>query len=88
MTKEGEPVTTIESEAEQLQPAVQEKKREKSFRELFTVEEIAHYSIAALIYIALGVWLKDVVLNWVVGPLYIIAWMWIVPPIVKRVRGR
>lgn len=64
------------------------KERKKSFRELFTLEEIAHYGIAAIIYIALGVWLQDLVLNWVFGPIYIIVWMWIMPPLVNRVRSR
>lgn len=62
--------------------------RKKSFRELFAKDELAYYAVAALVYIALGVLLTDIVLNFVVGPLFFIGWMWIVPPAWQRWRSR
>ena len=59
------------------------------FRKLFSRDELWHYGIAAVVYITLGVILQDLVLNFVVGPLFIVAWMWWVPPLVEKwkVRG-
>jgi hypothetical protein len=62
------------------------KARKKSFRELFTGQEIGYYGSAMLVYIGLGVLLTDMGLNFVVGPLFFIAWIWIVPPLWERWR--
>ena len=64
------------------------KLHDKSFRDLFGKEELIHYGVAVVVYILLGLWLRDKILNVGVGPLYFIAWMWIVPPLVDRLRGR
>lgn len=60
----------------------------KSFHHLFSREELVHYGLAALVYVFLGVLLKGIVLNWIVGPMFIVVWMWCVPPLVERWRGR
>ncbi len=44
--------------------------------------------MAAVVYIGLGVLLKDKVLNWVVGPAFIVMWMWWVPRLVDRWRRK
>ena len=50
--------------------------------------EIVYYSLAVLVYIGLGVVLTNLVLNFVVGPLFFIGWMWVVPPLWERWRQR
>ena len=60
----------------------------KPFRKLFSRDELGYYGIAALIYIGLGLLFQNAVLNFVVGPLFIVAWMWFIPPLVKKWRGR
>ena len=72
----------VESHGRSMKPP------KKPFRELFSRDELLHYGIAALIYIGLGVLFQDVVLNWIVGPLFIVAWMWFMPPLVKKWRER
>lgn len=64
------------------------KVRKKSFRELFAKDELVYYGVAMLVYIALGVLLTDIVLNFVVGPLFFIGWIWVVPPAWQRWRRR
>jgi len=60
----------------------------KSFRKLFRRDELLHYGIAAVIYITLGVLFQGIILNWIVGPLFIVGWMWLVPPLVEKWRPR
>lgn len=62
--------------------------KEKSFKELFTTEELLYYGAAMVVYIVLGLIFKDKVLNVGVGPLFFVVWIWIVPPLFKRVRQR
>ena len=69
-------------------PAEKKKVREKGFRELFTSEELLYYGIAMVVYIVLGLLFKDKVLNVGVGPLFFVVWIWIVPPLFKRIRER
>ena len=64
------------------------KPTKKSFHELFSCDELWHYGVAAVTYIILGLFLKDLVLNWIVGPLFIVVWMWKVQPVVDRKRTR
>ena len=64
------------------------KPRKKSFRQLFSRDEFWYYGLAAVVYILLGILLKSIVLNWIVGPLFIVVWMWCVPPLVDRWRNR
>lgn len=60
----------------------------RSFAELFTGSELAYYLSGAAVYIVLGLVLLDVVLNWIVGPLFIVLWIWWVPPLVERYRAK
>ena len=60
----------------------------KPFRKLFSRDELWHYGIAALVYIGLGLLFQNAVLNFIVGPLFIVAWMWFIPALVKKWRGR
>lgn len=77
--------TPIGSTAESVPPS---RPRKKRFRELFSRDELWYYGIAAVIYIALGILLTNLVLNWIVGPLFIVLWIWFVPPLVDRWRSR
>jgi hypothetical protein len=60
----------------------------KPFRELFSRDELCYYGIAAVVYIILGLLFQGLVLNWVAGPLFIVAWMWWVPPFIEKRRGQ
>lgn len=58
--------------------------QKKPFRELFSRDELWYYGIAAVAYVILGVIFKNTVLNCSVGPLFIVLWMWWVPPLVEK----
>jgi hypothetical protein len=62
--------------------------KKKSFRQLFSREELWYYGIAALIYIGLGVQVQNWVLNLGISILFIVAWMWIAPPIVAKLKAK
>lgn len=50
---------------------------------------VAAYVLAVVTYIALGVATKTVFLNWIVGPLYLLAAVTVFTPLVDRLgRGR
>jgi hypothetical protein len=59
----------------------------RPFREMFTRDEIVLYGYGALTYIVLGVFVTDLILNWIIGPLYLVLWVWWVPPLVDRWRA-
>ena len=46
------------------------------------------YVIAAVTYITLGVFLRTWVLNWVIGPLYLLFIVWILPDWIRKHWGR
>lgn len=51
--------------------------------------ESAYLHVAAVLtYIPLGIFLRTPILNWIVGPMYLVLFMWWVPPLVDRLRGR
>lgn len=52
----------------------------RRFWELYSRREIAYYGLAVLVYFVLGITLKDKVLNIGIGPLFFIAWIWVIPP--------
>lgn len=62
--------------------------KKKSFRQLFSKEELWYYGIAALVYIGLGILVQNWVLNFAIGILFIIAWMWIAPSLVAKLRSK
>jgi hypothetical protein len=70
------------------EPGSSGKLPKKPFRKLFSREELWHYGIAAVVYISLGLLFQNAVLNWIVGPLFIVMWMWWVPPLVDKWRSR
>jgi hypothetical protein len=41
------------------------------------------YLLALASYVALGVWLRSAVLNWIVGPLYLLVVFYLVPRAVR-----
>lgn len=51
-------------------------------------EEALLYAVAAVVYIVLGVFLKTVILNWVVGPLFPLLVVYLIPTWVRRWRAR
>jgi hypothetical protein len=51
-------------------------------------EQFFLYAIAGVTYIILGVFLRTFVLNWVVGPLYLLLVVWIIPDWIRKHWGR
>jgi len=47
--------------------------------------ELGIYFAAGVSYVALGMFHKWL-LNWVIGPLWLLAWVWLVPYVVDRLR--
>ncbi len=64
---------------QQVEPENRPSFQSKSFTELFSSRELKYYAVAAVVYIVLGLLFTDRVLNFVVGPLFFIGWMWVVP---------
>lgn len=56
-------------------------------RRLARGEEVVWYGLAAVSYVAAGI-LEKGLLNWIVGPLWLVAFVWAGPPLVDRVRRR
>lgn len=65
-----------------------ERAKHGSFRELFPVDELKLYGSGTLVFIVLAIATHDVVLNWIIGPLFITVWVWYVPVLVERWRSR
>ncbi len=42
------------------------------------------FALAAVTYVVLGIWIGSVVLNWIVGPLYLVLVTWVATPVVTR----
>ena len=49
--------------------------------------EMGLYVLAGASYVVLGMFHKWL-LNWVIGPVWLVVWIWTVPLLVDRVRGR
>jgi hypothetical protein len=49
--------------------------------------ELGVYLVAGTTYVVLGVFHKFL-LNWIIGPIWLVAWIWAAPAIVDRVRRR
>lgn len=47
--------------------------------------ELALYVLAGATYVGLGIFHKFL-LNWVIGPVWLVAWVWAVPALVERIR--
>jgi hypothetical protein len=47
--------------------------------------ELALYVLAGATYVVLGVFHKFL-LNWIIGPIWLVAWIWAVPVVVERIR--
>lgn len=62
--------------------------RSGSFRELYPSGELRLYAAGTVVYIVLALLTHDVVLNWIIGPLFITVWAWYVPVLWDRWRGR
>lgn len=59
-----------------------------SFRELFPADELRLYGLGTLVFIGLALLTHDVVLNWIIGPLFITVWAWYVPVLQQKWRNR
>jgi fucose permease len=70
------------------QKTAKAKPHKKSFQELFTKSELWLYGTGAIVYIGLGIILQNIVLNFVVGPLFIMTWIWVLPYLIDRWKGR
>ena len=46
----------------------------------------AAYVVAFVVYVTLGYFLKSVVLNWIIGPLFLLLVLYVVPKALGRVR--
>ena len=51
-------------------------------------EEAVVYLVAAASYVALGVAVQSLVLNWIVGPLYFVCFVWAASSALQRRRRR
>lgn len=69
------------------EPSV-ERAKSGSFRELFPADELRVYASGTVVYILLALLTHDVVLNWIIGPLFITVWAWYVPVFRDRWRDR
>jgi hypothetical protein len=49
--------------------------------------ELGLYVAAGVTYVVLGMFHKFL-LNWVIGPVWLVAWVWGVPVLVERIRAR
>lgn len=47
--------------------------------------ELVLYVLAGTSYVAFGIFHKFL-LNWIVGPIWLVAWIWAVPAIIERIR--
>ena len=45
---------------------------------------VVAYVAAFVVYVALGVVLKSAVLNWIVGPVFLVVVLYLVPKVVRR----
>lgn len=68
--------------------ASEERARHGSFRELFPADELKLYAAGTVVFIVLALLTHDVVLNWIIGPLFITVWAWYVPVLLERWRAR
>ena len=79
-----EQTETVEVVESPVASPIASKVRDKRCGDLFTVAELGYYGSAIVVYVILGVFLTDKVLNFVVGPLFFIGWIWVVPPVWQR----
>ena len=49
--------------------------------------EVGLYVVAGITYVILGMFNKWL-LNWVIGPIWLVLWVWLVPPLIDRLRRR
>ena len=49
--------------------------------------ELGLYLMAGTTYVVLGMYQKFL-LNWIIGPIWLVAWIWAVPALVDRFRAR
>ena len=49
--------------------------------------ELVLYLLAGATYVGFGMFHKFL-LNWIIGPVWLVAWIWIVPALLHRVRRR
>lgn len=49
--------------------------------------ELALYVVSGVTYVGFGIFNKWL-LNWIIGPAWLVVWIWAVPAIVDRVRRR
>lgn len=62
----------------------------RTISEEHTSEHRAFYvwiAVSLLAYIGFGVWLKSPVLNWIVGPLWLFATVYLIPAIFRAARS-
>ena len=50
------------------------------------MSELAPYLAAAAVYVALGVAVPEFLFSWVVGAVYLLLAVWVVPRVLRRLR--
>lgn len=65
-----------------------ERAKTAPFRELFPADELRLYATGTVVFCVLALFVRDVVLNWIIGPLFITVWAWYVPELQQRWRRR
>ena len=84
MTHQKDPVPSSST----TEPNGSGKLMKRPFHKLFSRNELIYYGIAAVVYISLGVLFQNPVLNFAVGPLFIVLWIWWVPVLVDKWKAR
>jgi hypothetical protein len=49
--------------------------------------ELVLYVVAGITYVVAGLWQKFL-LNWIIGPVWLVAWIWLAPALAERLRVR
>lgn len=75
-----------EPAARETRPATRREIKDRGFRELFSAHDIGYYGASIIVYLVLGLIFRDKVLNIGIGPLFFVAWIWVVPPLWERAR--
>jgi hypothetical protein len=50
-------------------------------------EQAVLTALAGITYVAASIWVSKALLNWIVGPAWLLAWCWGVPALGRALRG-
>lgn len=84
----GSPRKSDRTASRAVDPEALERAKHGSFRELFPADELRLYGVGTVVFVLLALVVQDVVLNWIIGPLFITVWAWYAPVARDRWRAR